>query len=368
VKISWVKRLRCPGCGAEGLDAHPFEVSGADRIRTGVLSCGACRSWFPISDHLTDLLPEVHADPGSRTRFFERNRARLEELGLHAPSAAAPDPGFDAQEHQREHFDDLARRRDRFSYDALGRMPFQRAIRDLNFAEWAPRIPPGARVLDIGCADGLSTFDMARHDVELLGIDISREQLGRAQERADRTGTDNVSFVIGDADSLPLATGAVDCVLCYGSLHHVPRPERTVGEMARVLEEGGSYLGVENNTTPLRPIFDALMRLRPIWLEEAGAEAQIGARDLDRWSEGTGLEMDTRTIVFVPPQLCNLLGYRVSRTLLRATDWLFRRLPGARRWGGLLFISASRVASGKSPGQQPSALRAASEARAPTGR
>ena len=274
-------------------------------------------------------------------RFFEDNRTRLEELGLRPPSAAAPDPGFDPQQHQREHFDDLARRRDRFSYDALGRMPFQRAIRELNFAEWAPRIGPAARVVDVGCADGLSTFDMARNDVEVIGLDISREQLRRAQERAERTGTNNVSFVIGDADSLPLATGAVDCVLCYGSLHHVPDPERTVGEIARVLDEGGSYLGVENNTTPLRPIFDALMRLRPIWLEEAGAEAQIGAKDLRRWSEGTGLELDTRAIVFVPPQLCNLLGYRVSRALLRATDWLFRRVPGLRSWGGLLLISGS---------------------------
>ena len=367
MKISSAKLLRCPGCGAEGLEAHPFEVSGTDRIRTGVLSCGACQAWYPVSDQLTDLLPEANADPGSRTRFYERHRAPLEKLGLHAPSAASPDPDFTAQEHQREHFDDLARRRDRFSYDALGRMPFQRAIRELNFDEWAPRIRPGALVLDVGCADGLSTFDMARHDVEVIGMDISREQLRRAQERAERTGVENVSFVIGDADSLPLATGAVDCVLCYGSLHHVPRPERTVAEMGRVLKEGGSYLGVENNTTPLRPVFDALMRLRPIWLEEAGAEAQIGAQDLARWSRGTGLEVDARAIVFVPPQLCNLLGYRASRALLRATDWLFRRLPGLRRWGGLLFISASRVAPAQAPNEQPSALRAASDARAPTG-
>jgi hypothetical protein len=80
------------------------------------------------------------------------------------------------------------------------------------------------------------------------------------------------------------------------------------------------------------------MRLRPIWLEEAGPAPRIGARELARWTEGTHLQIQVSTIVFVPPQLCNLLRYRLARALLRATNWLFRRLPVVRNWGGLVMI------------------------------
>jgi ubiquinone/menaquinone biosynthesis C-methylase UbiE/uncharacterized protein YbaR (Trm112 family) len=342
MNLALAESLRCPACGADSPTAHPFDLAEDGRCESGVLVCRDCGAWYPISEHVLDLLPEAHAQPDSRARFFAANRDRLEELGLRPADALASDPDFAAQAHQREHFDDLARREDRFSYRALGQQPFQRAIRELNFEEWAPLIRPGTLVLDIGCADGLSTFDVARFGVDVLAFDISGEAISRAAARAESEGVRNVSFMIADADAIPLRDGVADCVLCYGSLHHMPGPERTVGEAARVLKPGGSYLGVENNTTPLRPVFDALMRLRPIWLEEAGANAQIGADELNRWSAGTGLRLNTRAIVFVPPHLCNWLGYRVARPLLRVTDWLFSRIPLLRRWGGLISITGRR--------------------------
>jgi ubiquinone/menaquinone biosynthesis C-methylase UbiE/uncharacterized protein YbaR (Trm112 family) len=343
--------LRCSSCGADSPEIHPFELSTEDRCRLGALRCRSCGAWFPIEDNVVDLLPAERAEPGSRRRFFDANHLRLEEFGLRPPPSAAPDPDFASQAHQREHFDDLARRDDRFSYEALGRQPFQRAIRSLHFEEWAPLVRPGSLVLDIGCADGLSTFDIARFDVRVIGLDISGEQIRLAAERAEREGRENVSFAIGDADSLPIADRSVDYVVCYGSLHHVPSPERTLREVARALKPGGSYLAIENNRTPLRPVFDALMRLRPIWLEEAGAEAQIGAEELRRWTAGSDFRLDARTSVFVPPQLCNLLGYRASRWLLGLTDRVFRRLPGLRRWGGLISIT------GRTPAPAPAAER-----------
>jgi ubiquinone/menaquinone biosynthesis C-methylase UbiE/uncharacterized protein YbaR (Trm112 family) len=367
MKISLASRFRCPDCGAEGLDPQPFKISRPGWMEDGILVCEQCEAWYPVTDHVADLLPGAHAVPGTRSRFYERNRTRFEKSALERPAAGLPDPAFAAQVHQRKHFDDLARREDRFSYDALGRMPFQRAIRELTFDEWAPRIRPGSVVLDIGCADGLSTFDIARHDVEVIGLDISPELIRRAQARAAGAGIENVTFVIGDADSLPVADDAIDCVLCYGSLHHVPSPERTVAEMARVLHVGGSYLGVENNTSPLRPLFDALMRLRPIWLEEAGAEAQMGAEDLDRWADRAGLKLDTHAIVFVPPQLCNLVGYRMARHLLRLTDWICGHLPVVRRWGGLIAISGQKQTELTAPVERPAGARAVSAVSEPSG-
>ena len=359
MNLALAERLRCPACRAARPDAHSFEEAGRHCV-TGVIVCRGCAAWYPISGRVLDLLPGDRAKPGARARFFDAHRARMEELGLQPPAANSPDGDFAAQEQQREHFDGLSHRDDRFSYRALGLQPFQRAIRSLNFEEWAPLIRPGSMVLDIGCADGLSTFDVARFGVEALGLDISGGQVALAAARAEREGVENVSFMIADADALPVADGAVDGVLCYGCLHHVPSPERTLAEAARVLREDGSYLGVENNVTPLRPIFDALMKLRPIWLEEAGPQAQIGAGQLDRWTAETDLRLKVSSIVFVPPHLCNWIGFTAARGLLRLTNRLFRRVPVVRNWGGLISITGrERRGSGSTGSSRPSRDREA---------
>ena len=136
-----------------------------------------------------------------------------------------------------------------------------------------------------------------------------------------------MTFFVADADAIPFRDEVVDGVLCFGSLHHVPSPARTLAAAARVLREGGFYIGVENNKTPLRPIFDLAMRLRPLWKEEAGAEAHIGQADLERWTAGTPLHLVSRPTVFVPPHLCNWIGVPAASRLLRWTDAVLGRIP-----------------------------------------
>jgi ubiquinone/menaquinone biosynthesis C-methylase UbiE/uncharacterized protein YbaR (Trm112 family) len=344
MKLGLVDLLQCPTCGGSNLVAHTqSEVDG--RCREGVLVCSSCRAWYPISGFVLDLLPEDRQPAHSRNEFFLRNRSWLEELEVSPPTegTSEPDPSFRAQALQREHFDDVARRQDEFSYRALGELPFQRALRQITFGHWHRLVPPGALILDMGCADGVSTFDIARPDVEVLAFDISPQLIAQGASRAAEQGFTNVSFFIADADAIPLAPSSVDCVLCFGGLHHVPDPARTLAEAARVLREEGVYLGVENNTTPLRPVFDFLMRLRPLWLEEAGAEAQMGAADLGRWTAHLGLRIRTKSMVFVPPHLCNWLGISLSRLLLRLTDAVFGRFPPVRNWGGLIEIVGRRM-------------------------
>jgi len=223
-------------------------------------------------------------------------------------------------------------------------------VRERTFGDWQSQVEAGSIVLDVGCADGLSTFPLARPGVEVLAFDISRESLVLATAEAAERGLDNVTFFVADADAFPLRDEIVDEVTCFGSLHHVPDPARTVGEIGRVLKPGGVYLGSENNRTPLRPVFDLLMRLRPLWKEEAGAEALIGRADLQRWSADTPLELETRPNVFVPPHLCNVLGLSGARRLLRWTDAVLGRIPGIRRWGGLISIRGRKRDSAEPAG------------------
>jgi SAM-dependent methyltransferase/uncharacterized protein YbaR (Trm112 family) len=340
--LALTEPLCCPTCAGH-LDPHPFELDDSGGCETGLLACSGCGTWYPITGSVLDLLPEGRAETAVRCHLLGEYGRRIEALGLRPPARGGPaDPDFVAQAHQREHFDDLAVRDDEFSYGSLGRQPFQIALRELTYRRWLPKIPSGSVVLDIGCADGISTFDILGQGVRALGFDVSRQSLVRAAARAREEQVAEASFFVGDADAIPVVDAAIDCVLCFGSLHHVPDPARTLAEVARVLRPGGLYLGVENNVTPLRPIFDLLMRLRPLWREEAGPEAQLGRTELDRWTAELGLELSTRTTVFVPPHLCNRLGVARARTLLSLTDAVFARMPGLREWGGLIVIEGRK--------------------------
>jgi len=337
MKLSLVPLLRCPVCSGSPLDPDPFEVTDDGRCRAGILSCPACSAWYPIDDLILELLPPDVEEEGSRARFYELHRSRLEELGVPPPEAGEAGRGDSPQDQQRRYFDEWARDPE-CSYTAFREQPFQRAHRELTYSNWRPSLADGSLLLDIGCGDGTSTFDLAEPGIEVLAFDISRGQIAQAVRRAESEGQRSLTFFVADADTIPLVEEAIDCIVCFGTLHHVPDPEHTLVEAARVLKPGGFYLGSENNKTPLRPVFDLIMRLRPLWTEEAGPEAQMGAAELERWTEGSGLQLEVRPNVFVPPHLCNRLGADRARRLLRRTDAIMGSVPGIRSWGGLIEI------------------------------
>jgi SAM-dependent methyltransferase len=133
-----------------------------------------------------------------------------------------------------------------------------------------------------------------------------------------------------------------DYVLVYGVLHHLPDPETSCHEIARVLKPGGVYFGNENNRTIFRTVFDALQRVIPIWHEEAGPEALLSGRRLGEWFAGTGVEIAAKCSVYLPPHLINLLGSDAGYRLLRFFDLAGQSLPFMRHNGGLILIRGKK--------------------------
>src|SRR5262249_41478888 len=135
-----------------------------------------------------------------------------------------------------------------------------------------------------------------------------------------------------------------DHALLYGVLHHLPDPGSACRQLADVLKPGGVYYGTENNKTALRPAFELLQKVLPIWHEEAGNQPLISHQDLRQWVAGTDVGGDTRPPVSVPPHRVTRLGRRVGDAVLHASDWCGQRLPFVRRNGGLIMIRARRAA------------------------
>jgi demethylmenaquinone methyltransferase/2-methoxy-6-polyprenyl-1,4-benzoquinol methylase len=88
--------------------------------------------------------------------------------------------------------------------------------------------------------------------------DINEEMLAVGRERAAQHGLDQrVSFVTGNAESLPFPDRDFDaCTIAFG-IRNVPRIEAALAEFFRVLKPGGRFLCLEFSTVDV-PMFDAV--------------------------------------------------------------------------------------------------------------
>jgi len=88
-------------------------------------------------------------------------------------------------------------------------------------------LEPGMRVLDVGCGPGRHAHALARHGIDVLGIDISE----RFVELARAGAPDGAAFVCGDARTMAY-DGEFDAVvsLCQGAFGLVPGED---GEVLR---------------------------------------------------------------------------------------------------------------------------------------
>ena len=104
---------------------------------------------------------------------------------------------------------------------------------------FAQQYVAGQRVLDIACGTGYGGDILRRGGARhVIGMDISREVLGYAGRRWKSTpGT--AHFVQADANCLPLPDRAVDVIVSFETLEHLPGPLRFLAEAKRVLAVDG---------------------------------------------------------------------------------------------------------------------------------
>ena len=97
---------------------------------------------------------------------------------------------------------------------------------------------PEERVLDLGCGTGNAALLAAERTGEVTGVDPASRLLEIARAQAAREGK-TVTFLPGEAASLPVGDCAVDVILSVFALIFVPDPGAAAAEMSRVLAPGG---------------------------------------------------------------------------------------------------------------------------------
>jgi len=117
-------------------------------------------------------------------------------------------------------------------------------------------------LLDVGCGEGVLTAKWApRIEGRVVGIDLDDPQLHA--EWAKRQAP-NLEYMVMKAENLPFADDEFDVATAIEVLEHVPDPEHTVSEMARVARR---WLIV---SVPREPLWRGLNMARGAYLKDLG--------------------------------------------------------------------------------------------------
>src|SRR5215813_382265 len=117
-------------------------------------------------------------------------------------------------------------------------------------------LPPGARLLDVGCGSGWLCEYFARFGYDATGIDLSPEMIEMARDRLNKVpfGLDHESnfkarFLVHDIELAPLAE-TFDAIICYDSLHHFEDEQAVMKNLASMLKNGGQLFVLEGERPP----------------------------------------------------------------------------------------------------------------------
>ena len=95
-------------------------------------------------------------------------------------------------------------------------------------------LPPGGRLLDIGCGTGLFVERSCERGGRAVGLDLSPRMIERARDRCHAA-----DWTVGTADALPFRDDVFDAVSSLLAFSYFRNPDNMLAEVLRVLRPGG---------------------------------------------------------------------------------------------------------------------------------
>jgi len=103
---------------------------------------------------------------------------------------------------------------------------------------------PGEVVLDLGSGGGIDVLLSARRvgpTGKAYGLDMTDEMLALARENQRKAGVENVEFLKGEIEDMPLPDASVDVIISNCVVNLSTDKDRALAEAFRVLRPGGRF-------------------------------------------------------------------------------------------------------------------------------
>jgi predicted ATP-grasp superfamily ATP-dependent carboligase/ubiquinone/menaquinone biosynthesis C-methylase UbiE len=107
-------------------------------------------------------------------------------------------------------------------------------------------LPPGTRVLDLGCGAGYTAVALAERGYHVDALDGEQAMLDMTSRRAQAAGV-ALTTELGDAHELKFDPGTFDLVIALGLIPWLHSPHQALSEMRRVLKPGGFLVVSSDN-------------------------------------------------------------------------------------------------------------------------
>ena len=105
-------------------------------------------------------------------------------------------------------------------------------------------LKPGETVLDLGSGGGIDVLLSARRvgpTGKAYGLDMTDEMLALARENQRKAGAQNVEFLKGEIENIPLPDNSVDVIISNCVINLSGDKDRVLAEAFRVLRPGGRF-------------------------------------------------------------------------------------------------------------------------------
>ncbi len=106
------------------------------------------------------------------------------------------------------------------------------------------KLSPGEVVLDLGSGGGIDVLLSARRvgpTGKAYGLDMTDEMLALANENKRKAGVENVEFLKGEIENIPLPDNSVDVIISNCVINLSADKDRVLREAFRVLKPGGRF-------------------------------------------------------------------------------------------------------------------------------
>ena len=116
----------------------------------------------------------------------------------------------------------------------------------------------GERILDVAAGTGTSAAALSGPGIDVVAVDFSAGMIDEGRRRHPE-----LTFVEGDAMSLPFKANEFDAVTISFGLRNVADPRKAIAELYRVVKPGGRVVICEFSTPPmslLRAGYDAYLK------------------------------------------------------------------------------------------------------------